>query len=202
MLASGNVLPIAFGLSQYLGFKGPVIAENGGIVYHAREVHVLGDQREPMRAYEYLKGRMDAERLFTDKWRETEVGLKPSADYETVKHQLEGRDVDVETTGFAVHIMSKGMNKLVGVRKGAELLGVPLGSVAAFGDSENDELMLRECGWGIAVGNAFDATKEAASYVAKAEDGAGIVEGLEWLGLVERCSGEIICRVRAVERPP
>ena len=26
MLASGNVLPIAFGLSQYLGFKGPIIA--------------------------------------------------------------------------------------------------------------------------------------------------------------------------------
>jgi len=202
MLASGNVLPIAYGLSQYLGFKGPVIAENGGIVYYHRQVHVLGDQTKPMEAFEYLRSKMPAERLFTDRWRETEIGLLPSIDYPEVKRMLEGMGVDVETTGFAVHIMRSGMNKLVGVRKAAELLGISLDDVAAFGDSENDEQMIRECGWGIAVGNAAEGTKRAASYVAKSEDGAGIVEGLEWLGLVQRCSGKIICRLSAVKRVP
>ena len=31
-IASGNVLPVAYGLSTYIGLKGPIIAENGGIV--------------------------------------------------------------------------------------------------------------------------------------------------------------------------
>ncbi|MFA5313861.1 MAG: HAD hydrolase family protein, partial [Methanomassiliicoccales archaeon] len=32
MLASGNVLPIAYSLSAFIGLKGPVIAENGGLL--------------------------------------------------------------------------------------------------------------------------------------------------------------------------
>jgi phosphoglycolate phosphatase (TIGR01487 family) len=183
MLASGNVLPIAYALSNYLGFVGPVIAENGGIVYHAQKVWVLGDQKRPMDAYEHLRTRMDAERLFTDRWRETEVGLKRDVDLDEVKRILEGWDVEVETTGWAIHIMNRGMNKFVGVRKACEILGIAVGDVAAIGDSDNDEMMIRECGWGIAVGNAFEGTKNAASFVAAGKNGSGVIEGLHWLGL-------------------
>lgn len=183
MLASGNVLPIAYALSNYLGLTGPIIAENGGIVFHCGEVWTLGDQSGPMEAFEYLKTKMDAQRLFTDRWRETEIGLRREVDFEEVKRLLKGRDVEVETTGWAVHIMSKGMNKFVGVRKACELLGISVKDVAAIGDSDNDEMMIRECGWGVAVGNAFEGTKKAASFVAKKKDGAGVVEGLRWLGL-------------------
>ncbi len=183
MLASGNVLPIAYALSNYLGLTGPVIAENGGIVCFKQKVWVLGDQRMPMEAYEYLVTKMGAERLFTDRWRETEVGLKREVDLDDVKKVLEGWDVEVETTGWAVHIMSKGMNKLVGVRKACEVLGISIQDVAAIGDSDNDEAMIRECGWGIAVANAFECTKKAASHVASSGDGKGVVEALEWLRL-------------------
>ncbi len=199
MLASGNVLPIAFGLSQYLGFKGPVIAENGGIVYYGHDVWILGDQNKPREAYEFLRTRMDAPRLFTDKWRETEVGLKESVDFAKVRELLKGRGVDVESTGFATHIMTAGMNKVVGVRKACEVLGITIEQVAAFGDSENDEHMVGDCGFGIAVGNADEGTKRGATYVAKALHGDGIVEGLVWLGLIEQCSGKIICRVPSVK---
>lgn len=184
MLASGNVLPIAYALSNYLGLTGPIVAENGGIVCHEQKIWVLSDPRGPLRAYEHLRTRMSAERLFTDKWRETEVGLKRDVSLEKVKEALKGWDVEVETTGWAVHIMQKGMNKLVGIRKGCELLGISVDDVAAIGDSDNDEMMIRECGWGIAVGNAFEGTKSAASFVAEAPDGAGVLEGLRWLRLV------------------
>jgi phosphoglycolate phosphatase (TIGR01487 family) len=184
MLASGNVLPIAYGLSNYLGLTGPIIAENGGIVFHCGKVWTLGDPKMPKKAFDYLRKKMDAERLFTDKWRETEIGLRREVDLEKVKHALEGWDVEVETTGWAVHIMSKGMNKFVGVRKAAELLDITVKDIAAIGDSDNDEMMIRECGWGIAVGNAFVGTKKAASFVAKGKDGMGVVEGLAWLGLL------------------
>ena len=201
ILASGNVLPIAFGLSQYLGFKGPVIAENGGIVCWKQKVWVIGDPTVPRSAYKYLLTKMDAPRLFTDQWRQTEIGLKGEVDFEKVKRLLKGKRVDVQTTGFAVHIMRKGMDKFVGVKKSCELLGIAVGQAAAFGDSDNDEMMVRECGFGIAVANALDGTKLAASYVAKEEDGDGIVEGLEWLGLIGPRSGKDLCRKPSMKDP-
>jgi len=185
MLASGNVLPIAYALSNYLGLTGPIVAENGGIVSHQQKIWKLGDPAKPMRAYEHLKTWMTAERLFTDKWRETEIGLKKDVSLEEVKRVLRDFDVDVQTTGWAVHIMQKGMNKFLGVKKGCELLGISPKQVAAIGDSDNDEMMIRECGWGVAVGNAFDGTKKAASFVAKESDGAGVLEGLAWLRLLD-----------------
>lgn len=186
MLASGNVLPIGYALSNYLGFKGPIIAENGGIVSHQQKVWILGDPAKPRAAYEYLRTKMAAERLFTDRWRETEIGLRREVSLEEVRRILAAWDVDVQTTGWAVHIMQKGMNKLVGVRKACELLGISVSDVAAIGDSDNDERMIAECGWGVAVGNAFDGTKQAASYAAKGLYGDGVVEGLAWLGLIQR----------------
>jgi len=186
MLASGNVLPIAYSLSNYLGLTGPIIAENGGIVCHEQKIYVLGDPRGPLKAYKHLQTKMDADRLFTDKWRETEVGLKREVSLDKVKDILKDWDVEVETTGWAVHIMKKGMNKLVGIRKGCDLLGISVKEVAAIGDSDNDEMMIRECGWGIAVANAFDGTKSAASYVSRNKNGLGVLEALEWLRLIER----------------
>ncbi len=186
MLASGNVLPIAYSLSNYLGFKGPIVAENGGIVSYNQQIWILGNPELPRKAYEYLRTKMDVEKLYTDRWRETEVGLKRDVSLEKVREVLKDWDVDVQTTGWAVHIMEKGMNKFVGVKKACGLLGITPKDVAAFGDSDNDEMMIRGCGWGIAVGNAFEGTKRAASFVADGPNGAGVVEGLAWLELIKR----------------
>lgn len=181
MLASGNVLPIAYAVSTYMGFSGPIVAENGGIVCHRQKVWVLGDAAEPLRAYEELKARMPVERLFTDKWRETEVGIKETVDPSAVRDALSAFDVDVQSTGWAVHIMRKGTDKFSGVVKGCELLGLLVQSVAAIGDSDNDVPMLTGCGWGVATANASGPTKEAASHVTAGSHGEGVVEALEWL---------------------
>jgi len=186
MLASGNVLPIAYALSNYLGLRGPIVAENGGIVSYQQKIWVLGDPSGPRKAYDFLRTEMDAPKLFTDRWRETEVGLTRDVDLEKVKEILKDWPVDVQTTGWAVHIMEKGMNKFRGVQKGCELLGISPRDVAAIGDSDNDEMMIRECGFGIAVGNAFEETKRGASFVAKGSDGRGVIEGLVWLGVLRR----------------
>ncbi len=184
MLASGNVLPIAYALANYLGFSGPIIAENGGIVSHRQRVWTLGDPRKPKGAYEHLRTRMDVERLFTDRWRETEVGLRRDADLAEVREMLRDHDVDVQTTGWAIHIMERGMDKFRGVERACELLEISVEDVAAIGDSENDEMMLRECGVGIAVANASAEGKRAADHVTRASHGEGVIEALDWLGLL------------------
>lgn len=182
MLASGNVLPVAYAVSTYMGFKGPVVAENGGIVCHEQKVWVLGDAGAPKEAWELLKKEVpEAERLFTDRWRETEVGLRQDIDLGLVRELLKGMPVEVQTTGWAIHIMSEGMDKSVGVAKACEVIGVRMDRVAAIGDSENDMRMMRECGWGVAIGNADETTRAAASYVAEGRNGDGVVEGLRWL---------------------
>ncbi len=186
MLASGNVLPIAYALSNYLGLRGPIVAENGGIVSYNQKIWVLGDPTGPRKAYDFLRTKMDAQKLFTDKWRETEVGLTREVSLDKVREILKDWPVDVQTTGWAVHIMEKGMNKFRGIQKGCELLGISPRDVAAIGDSDNDEMMIRECGYGIAVGNAFEDTKRAASFVAKGSDGKGVIEGLVWLAILRR----------------
>jgi len=184
MLASGNVLPIAYAVSTYMGFGGPIIAENGGVVSHRQKIWLLGNSESPRKALELLSREMDVELLFTDRWRETEVGLKQSVDLERVRELLANSEVEVQTTGWAVHIMEKGMDKFVGVQKACELLQIDASQVAAIGDSENDERMMSECGWGVAIGNADEKAKAAASHVTAGTNGAGVVEALVWLGLI------------------
>jgi phosphoglycolate phosphatase (TIGR01487 family) len=184
MIASGNVLPVALGLKTFIGMNGPIIAENGGIVALGERVYSLQSNQMALEAFEYLKGMMPVERLFTDRWRETQVALKLTVDPRDVKEALSGWDLEVEVTGFAIHLMKRGHSKLSGVEKACELLDINLDEVAAFGDSDNDAKMLRGCGKGIAVANASQDAKEAADYVTSRPHGAGVVEGLEWLGLI------------------
>lgn len=184
MLASGNVLPIAYSLAVYLGFDGPIIAENGGVVCHRQKVWMLASPDEPRRAYEHLKSKMPAERLFTDRWRETEVGIRQETSLEEVRRLVDGFEVDVQSTGWAIHIMQRGMDKFVGLEKACDIVGICTDDMAAIGDSENDERMLNGCGWGVAVGNAPEATKKAATHAVDGDSWNGVVQALEWLRLV------------------
>lgn len=183
-LASGNVLPVAYGLSTYLGLKGPIVAENGGVVSYQERIYQVAEGVVPERAYEYLRTRMPVERLFTDNWRRTEVALKRSVDLERVREELKGWNVTIEATGFAIHIMDPGHGKLAGVRKMAEISGIDLSEIAAFGDSDNDVGILRECGESVAVGNASPAAKAAARYVSPYNHAEGVIDGLRRLGLL------------------
>ena len=71
-LATGNVLPIALGLYRSLGLSGPIVAENGGILYHrdagGRDVvERLTDRSVAMAAFRQLRAAgLPVRRLFTD----------------------------------------------------------------------------------------------------------------------------------------
>jgi len=185
MLASGNVLPVVYGLSTFIGLRGPVVAENGGIVSYQDQVHTLFSNEVPLQAYEHLRTVMPGvHRLFTDQWRRTEVGVNREADLTRVLEALKDWPLEVEATGFAIHLMQKGHSKMAGVRKACELIGVDVSEVVAFGDADNDALMLRECGYGVAVGNASDKARRAADLVTNGKHAEGVREGLISLGLI------------------
>jgi hypothetical protein len=89
ILASGNVLPVVYGLSTFIGLRGPVVAENGGVVSYKDEVYMLFSNEVPLKAYEHLRTVIPGiRRLYTTL--STPMSAQREADLATVLKALEG----------------------------------------------------------------------------------------------------------------
>ncbi|HEV2166782.1 MAG TPA: phosphoglycolate phosphatase [Thermoplasmata archaeon] len=191
LLATGNVLPIALALHRSLGLSGPVVAENGGILYTegpgGPRVERMADRRVALRALRRLRAQGLAVRpLFTDRWRETEVALEPGVSVRNIREALRGMPVDVEATGFAVHLIEKGIGKLSTVEVALRRMGASVSECAALGDGDNDVRLLEAAGRSVSFRTGSAAARRAAGYVSHAPYARGFVEGLIHLGLVPR----------------
>jgi 5-amino-6-(5-phospho-D-ribitylamino)uracil phosphatase len=81
----------------------------------------------------------------------------------------------------ALTLTARGADKGLALHVACDALGIDVAGVAAFGDSDTDVEMFKVAGAGIAMGQASDAVKSAASWVTgtHAEDGvATVVERL------------------------
>lgn len=180
VLATGNTVFFATTTARLIGTSGMVIAENGGVVKVDDEEHIIGDITPCIRAFELLKKHFDLEKL-DPSYRRTEIAVRRNFDLDEARAMLSKADVDIVDSGFAFHIKSRKVNKGVGLKKVAELLGWSTEDMIVIGDSENDVEMLQAAGLGIAVGNADAKLKEVADFVTKGEYGAGVVEAIELL---------------------
>lgn len=70
-------------------------------------------------------------------------------------------------------------NKGFAVQWLAERLGIPLDQVATLGDQPNDVLMFKKSGLSIAMGNAGEAVRSAATHVSTSCDEEGFALGIE-----------------------
>lgn len=84
-----------------------------------------------------------------------------------------------------VDIIAKGGGKVSGIRHYLEANGIRQEETIAFGDGDNDIEMLKFAGTGVAMGNAWDAVKEAADYITAGVDEDGIELALRHFGLIE-----------------
>ena len=189
LLATGNVLPIALGLHRSLGLTGPIVAENGGIVYYPEHrgdrVERLADVRVAQRAYRTLRRKgLPVRRLFTDRWRESEVALDTRVSLWRIQRALAGRPIQVESTGFAVHLMEPGAGKLPGVRRALGLLGLTIEESLVLGDGDNDVKMLRAAGWSVSFPSASRRARAAADYVTHRDCVQGFIEGVKASGIL------------------
>ena len=78
----------------------------------------------------------------------------------------------------------KGVNKGTGIAHVLQYLGRDRADTYAFGDSENDLAMLRAVACPVAMGNAMEQVKDAASYVTDSVDDDGVVTAMEHFGLI------------------
>ena len=80
---------------------------------------------------------------------------------------------------FNIELMPKGIHKGHGIAELARWLDIPLSSVMAFGDEENDLPMLTTVGYGVAMGNAPEHVKKQCAYVTDGFDENGIAHAVE-----------------------
>ncbi len=78
-----------------------------------------------------------------------------------------------------IDVMPDNTTKGNGIKVLAEKLGIPVSEVAAFGDSLNDETMLRTAGFSVAMGNAENEIKEICDFVTLSNDEYGITHAIK-----------------------
>ncbi|HID60516.1 MAG TPA: phosphoglycolate phosphatase [Hadesarchaea archaeon] len=183
-LATGNVLTFAEAAATLLGTSGPLIAEDGGIVFDietGRE-YILGDRVEADRglvALEQTFGHLKQTR--SSPARLTGLTLKREVPVEDIQKVLrnEGLSLVAVDSGFAIHIRTPDVNKGNALRKISSIMGVPLAEIAAIGDGPNDVEMLQMAGTSFAVANSPDEVKCVCTHVTNFPYGKGTAEAIE-----------------------
>lgn len=99
----------------------------------------------------------------------------------------EGKQTDFQFIRWhdvSVDVLPAIGSKALGIERILHRVGVKRENTYAFGDGLNDIEMLRFVGTGVAMGNAFEATKKAADWVTDDVSNDGVVRGLETLKLI------------------
>ena len=79
---------------------------------------------------------------------------------------------------WAVDFTRSGVDKALAAKQLARMWDVPLGEIAAAGDSYNDLPLLDACGWMVAMGNSAEDLRAIAHYVAPSVEEDGLAEAI------------------------
>jgi phosphoglycolate phosphatase len=184
LLATGNVLPVALGLHRFFGLTGPIIAENGGLLYdqvggkdRVRPLAHIAPARRALRALQ--RAGLDPKPLFTNRWRETEIGLEPGLAVLKARRLLQGFGVDVIPTGFAIHLIESGQGKLTALHRALARYSLAPADCFIAGDGDNDIEMLEAAGFAVSFPTGSPGARRAADFVTSKPYGFGFVEALK-----------------------
>ena len=172
ILATGNVRAITYGLWRFIGATGPMVCENGGVVWHPEwdEPIIRADGARARQCAIEMSNQInvDAEGITTNAWRESEWCLFADEDLDSVNSWVsnsEYSDLSVVRTGFAIHIMEPHLSKGEGLKVALQQIGIDAKDVLAVGDAPNDIPMFELVGQSVAVGGCFDSLAAVASVV-------------------------------------
>ena len=172
ILASGNVRAINYGLWRFIGASGPMVCENGGVVWHPKwgEPIVRADgERARNCANEMAKEiDIDSQGITTNAWRESEWCLFANEDLDAVNEWVsksEFSDLSVVKTGFAIHLMEPHLSKGEGLKVALEKMGLSPEDVLAIGEAPNDIPMFNLVGHSVAVGGCFESLAAVAKVI-------------------------------------
>jgi Cof subfamily protein (haloacid dehalogenase superfamily) len=96
-----------------------------------------------------------------------------------LKERFDGRLYISKSLPEFLELAAPGVTKAEGLAFAAELLGVDLSRIVAFGDGENDVELVHAVGYGVAVANAHERVLEAADFVCPRDRDEGVAQVLE-----------------------
>lgn len=110
------------------------------------------------------------------------LGKNPEHKMQLWDRALELENAYITSSGARhIEISAAGSGKGAALRRLCDILGVPAGEVAAFGNGENDADMLVFAGFGVAVGNAVDGCKAAADFVCQTNNDFGVAKTIDMI---------------------
>lgn len=92
------------------------------------------------------------------------------------------RHEDLELVGslrYNIEVNAAGVNKGTGLVNLGSRLGIKWEEIMAFGDGDNDTVMLKEVGFGVAMANGEPQVKEAADYITLSNEEDGVAQAIE-----------------------
>jgi hypothetical protein len=169
VVATGKAFPYPVALTHFVGIDELVIAENGGVVLVDEQVHYEGDRDRAQAVIEEFEARGGdtgwGAADTTNRWRETELAVRLTADEALLRAVAEEYDMEVVDTGYAYHVKTPGVEKGDGLQVVASVLGRDSEEFVAVGDSVNDASTFRVAGRSFAVANADEVARETADVV-------------------------------------
>ncbi len=184
VIATGNLFRYAEAASVLIGTSGPLIAEDGGVVFDfsSERMYVLGDRVEADRglaAVEKVYGKLKLTRSSPD--RLTGVTIKEGVSVEQVREVIRRERLPIAAvdSGLAIHLRMPEINKGNALKKVSSITKVPLSEIAAIGDGSNDVEMLSYAGLSFAVANSAEEAKKASTRVTSSPHGKGVAEAVE-----------------------
>ncbi len=172
ILATGNVRAITYGLWRFIGASGPMVCENGGVVWHPKwgDPIVRANGERARKCAEDMAKEIDIDPrgITTNTWRESEWCLFTHENLDAVSEWVSNSkysDLTVVKTGFAIHLMEPNLSKGEGLAVALEKMQISPDDVLAVGDAPNDISMFEYLGRSVAVGGCFQDLADVADVV-------------------------------------
>ncbi|UCD73316.1 MAG: phosphoglycolate phosphatase [Candidatus Bathyarchaeota archaeon] len=168
-------------IQRVVGASGPLICENGGIVWDPKTVEkqVLGDQKKVLKACQVFTRQLGDFEYSNPRLRETDVVFRGhrSGELEPLIEK-ENLGVHLLESEYLTHVTDIDVDKGRALEVTAEILGIEPCEIAAIGDSHNDVALFMAAGAGYAVGNADPRLKAVATQTMSKAAGAGCAEAI------------------------
>ncbi len=171
-LVTGNAYPIAISIFRYVrpSKERLIIAENGCVVIVGDEVRKVDGGELRKRLLSYLRERGYEGLISEDSYlRAADLALRGDERILLrVQEELQGEfpEAVIRYSGYALHIMPKGVNKGSGLKQLCLMTGTPCSKVVAIGDSYNDVDMFEVAGTSITLPQSPEEVKRRADFVA------------------------------------
>ncbi|WP_240419305.1 Cof-type HAD-IIB family hydrolase [Paenibacillus periandrae] len=200
MFATGRGIQNVEAYIEDLKLEAPIVTVNGGEVWSApgklhsrallepaliKEMHALAIEYDTwFWAYAvgdiYNKERW-VEQVDARQWLKFGYYYEDAACLQAIRTKLDSWGVFEITNSHPANLElnPKGIHKASGVRQVCEMFGYDMSQVIAMGDSQNDISMIRECGLGVAMGNAQEEVKALADVITTSNEEHGVARIIE-----------------------